>query len=61
MKGGFPGGSGPLEKGMATHTRILGWKIPRTEEPDRLYSPWGHNKSDIHEEGKHKTVVQKKS
>ena len=22
-----------LEKGMATHSRILAWKIPRTEEP----------------------------
>ena len=25
-----------LEKEMATHSRILGWKIPCTEEPDRL-------------------------
>ena len=23
----------PLEKGMATHTSILAWKIPWTEEP----------------------------
>ena len=23
----------PLEKGMATHSRILAWKIPWTEEP----------------------------
>ena len=23
----------PLEKGMATHSSILGWKIPCTEEP----------------------------
>ena len=22
-----------LEKGMATHTSILAWRIPRTEEP----------------------------
>ena len=22
----------PLEKGMATHSRILAWRIPRTEE-----------------------------
>ena len=28
----------PLEKGMATHSRILAWKIPWTEEPDRLQS-----------------------
>ena len=23
----------PLEKGMATHSSILTWKIPQTEEP----------------------------
>ena len=26
----------PLEKGMATHSIILAWKIPRTEEPGGL-------------------------
>ena len=25
----------PLEKGMATHSSILAWKIPWTEEPGR--------------------------
>ena len=25
-----------LEKGMATHSSILAWKIPWTEEPDGL-------------------------
>ena len=28
----------PLEKGMATHSSILAWKIPWTEEPVRLQS-----------------------
>ena len=28
----------PLEKGMATHTSILAWEIPWTEEPDGLES-----------------------
>ena len=28
----------PLEKEMATHSSILAWKIPRTEEPGRLQS-----------------------
>ena len=28
----------PLEKGMATHSFILGWRIPRTEKPGRLQS-----------------------
>ena len=26
----------PLEKEMATHSSILAWKIPWSEEPDRL-------------------------
>ena len=26
----------PLEKGMATHSSILGWRIPWTEQPVRL-------------------------
>ena len=26
----------PLEKGIATHSSILAWKIPRTEEPGGL-------------------------
>ena len=34
-----------LEKGMATHSSILAWRIPWTEEPGELatvhYSPWG--------------------
>ena len=28
----------PLEKGMATHSRILAWRIPGTEEPGGLQS-----------------------
>ena len=28
----------PLEKGMATHSSILAWRIPWTEEPDELQS-----------------------
>ena len=28
----------PLEKGMATHSSILAWKIPWTEESNRLQS-----------------------
>ena len=28
----------PLEKEMATHFRILAWKIPWTEEPGKLQS-----------------------
>ena len=28
----------PMEKGMATHSSILAWRIPRSVG----YSPWGH-------------------
>ena len=28
----------PLEKEMAIHSSTLAWKIPQTEEPDRLQS-----------------------
>ena len=28
----------PLEKGMATHSSIIAWEIPWTEEPGRLQS-----------------------
>ena len=28
----------PLETGMATHSRILAWRVPRTEEPGGLQS-----------------------
>ena len=28
----------PLEEGMATHSSILAWRIPRTEEPGGLQS-----------------------
>ena len=33
-----PGGEDPLEKGMATRSSILAWRIPRTEEPGGLQS-----------------------
>ena len=32
------GRENPLEKEMATHSSVLAWKIPRTEEPGRLQS-----------------------
>ena len=31
----FLGWKNPLEKGMATHSNILAWRIPWTEEPGR--------------------------
>ena len=38
----------PLEKGMATHSSILAWRIPGTEEPGGLQN-WGHKESDTSE------------
>ena len=38
-----------LEKEMTTSFSILAWKIPWTEEPGRLYSPWGCKESDTTE------------
>ena len=32
----------PLEKGMATHSGILAWRIPWTEESGRLQSTGSH-------------------
>ena len=41
----------PLEEGMTTHSSILGWEIPWTEEPGRLQSMEsqrvGHDWSDL--------------
>ena len=34
----FLGQEDPLEKGMATHSSILAWRIPQMKEPGRLQS-----------------------
>ena len=38
----------PLEKGIATHSSILAWRIPWTEEPGGLQSV-GHKEFDMTE------------
>ena len=35
----------PLEKGMATHSSILAWRIPWTEEPGGLHSLWDRSQT----------------
>ena len=53
-----PSHQDPLEKEMATHSNILAWRIPWTEEPGEShgqrslvgYSPWGNKKSDMTEQ-----------
>ncbi|CAI9171679.1 unnamed protein product [Rangifer tarandus platyrhynchus] len=37
----------PLEKGMATHSSTLAWKIPWTEEPGRLQSMGSQSRSRL--------------
>ena len=32
----YLGGEDPLEEGMATHSSILVWRVPGTEEPGGL-------------------------
>ena len=38
----------PMEDGMATHSSVLAWRTPWTEEPGG-YSPQGHKESDTTE------------
>ena len=47
--GSIPGLEDPLEEGMATHSSILAWRIPWTEEPGGL-QPIGHTESDMTEQ-----------
>ena len=44
----FLGQEDPLEKEIATHSSILAWEIPWTEEPGQLQS-MGHKESDTTE------------
>ena len=41
--GSIPGSGRSLEEGMATHFRILAWRIPLTEEPSRLQFTGSHS------------------
>ena len=47
----IPGSGNPLQEEMATHSSILAWRIPWTEEPGRLQSIGlqrvGHDWSDL--------------
>ena len=44
----FLGQEDLLQKGLATHSTILVWRISWTEEPAG-YSPWGHKELDMPE------------
>ena len=43
------GWEGPLEKEVATHSSVLAWRIPWTEEPGGLRT-WGHEELDTTEQ-----------
>ena len=45
----------PLEKGTATCSNILAWRISWTEDPGRLHSPGGCKESDVTEPRTHDT------
>ena len=46
---GSLGQSHPLEEEMATHSSVLAWRIPWTEEPGG-HTPWGCQELDIIEQ-----------
>ena len=48
VQGPSLGGGSPLEEGVTTHSSILAWRIPWTQEPSG-YSPWGRRELDVTE------------
>ena len=48
----------PLEKGMATHSSILAWRIPWTEEPGGLQSMGLHKTEQLTHTRKHTHTQQ---
>ena len=44
----FLGQEDPLEKEIATHSSVLAWESPWTEEPGEL-DPWGRKEPDMTE------------
>ena len=55
-KGSIPGSGRSLGGGHETHTSILAWRIPWTEEPGS-YSPKGCKELDMTEVTSHKPIV----
>ena len=51
--GSVPGSGRSSGEGTATHSSILSWRIPWTEEPSGLH-PCGHKESDTTEGLTHK-------
>ena len=49
----FLGQQDPLEEGTATHSSILAWKIPWTEEPGELQSTESQSQTQLKQLGTH--------
>ena len=47
----------PLEEGMATHSNILAWRIPWTEEPDGLQSIGSYRQGTITPSGSDESAI----
>ena len=47
----------PLEEEMATHSTILVWRIPRTEEPGGLPSTGAQSQTQLKQLGTHASHV----
>ena len=47
--GSIPGLGRSPGGGHSSHSSVLAWRIPWTEEPSGLYSPWGHKETDTTE------------
>ena len=55
----IPGSGNTLQEGMATHSSILAWRIPQTEEPVG-HSPYGHKELDTKENNNNKKILDNK-
>ena len=43
----------PLEKEMATHSSLLAWRIPWTEEPGGYSPQWSHSQTQLSDQHTH--------
>ena len=57
----FLGQEDPLEEEMATHSSILAWKFPRTEEPGGLQSTGLQSQTWLSNWEEHKTSLDRVS
>ena len=55
---GSLGWEDPLEKGTATHSSVLTWRIPWTEESDRLQSTGSHSQTRLKRLSRHTIEMQ---